>query len=263
MKYAQDTYIDWKSDKGQDLPDWPMQPGMKVICSNLEGGWKEGFRGSLVSGAIYTLKNVWVGRSNTDVELEEINGKFNSVYFRVIEIKEPLEKKLEEELARVRKHLSESIENELTNLILENAWDLARKDVNVMEPKEVTMEQIDGLLEQFGYRGVYFECNSGWDRIVKPLVDFVLDNGGKVDQVKEKFGGLRFYYTPPEGEWESTKWRDFSKEVSKAEDESYQTCEFTGTPGRLRTKVKGGWLKTLCDEKAEEFGYDRVVDTPF
>lgn len=85
MKYAQDTYINPRSDTGQDLPDWPMQPGMKVICSNLEGGWKEGFRGDLVSGAIYTLKNVWVGRSNTDVELEELPGHFNSVMFSVLD----------------------------------------------------------------------------------------------------------------------------------------------------------------------------------
>lgn len=81
MRYAQDTYIDWRSDKGQDLPDWPMQPGMKVVYSNPNAGWPAGFRGGLTPGETYTLKNVWVGRTSSEIELEEIDGRFNPVMF--------------------------------------------------------------------------------------------------------------------------------------------------------------------------------------
>jgi hypothetical protein len=172
---------------------------------------------------------------------------------------------IDDELQRIGQELLKNshIYEEINRLILADAWNLARKDVNVMEPKEVTLESIQELEDKFSYRGVYFECNSGWDSIVKPLVDFVLDNGGTVDQVKEKFGGLRFYFTSTQDESEMGLWEEFYRMVREAEELSYKTCEFTGKPGRLRTKGKHGWLKTLCDEKAEEFGYDRTVDTPF
>lgn len=58
-------------------------------------------------------------------------------------------------------------------------------------------------------------------------------------QVKEKFGGLRFYmhFTSPEIE----------ELIEKAEEESQNLCEVCGLFGKLR---KGGWLKTLCDAHA-------------
>lgn len=55
-------------------------------------------------------------------------------------------------------------------------------------------------------------------------------------QVKEKFGGLRFYY---EGGDEH-----ISGMVRMAESWASVTCETCGAPGTMRT---GGWIKTLCD----------------
>lgn len=63
-------------------------------------------------------------------------------------------------------------------------------------------------------------------------------------QVKEKFGGLRFYMTYyPEGLRE-----EMEELIAEAERASFQTCEACGEPGVPRS---GGWIKTLCDEHAD------------
>jgi len=63
-------------------------------------------------------------------------------------------------------------------------------------------------------------------------------------QIKEKFGGLRFYY---DGE------RDMATVlVDLAEDECWNTCEVCGEPGVTRNNA---YIQTLCDthfEKDEE-----------
>lgn len=59
----------------------------------------------------------------------------------------------------------------------------------------------------------------------------------KALQVKEKFGGLRFYMT-----WETKEIDDL---IDEAEEKSYKTCEDCGAPGETRP---GGWIRTLCDD---------------
>lgn len=109
------------------------------------------------------------------------------------------------------------------------------------------------------YRGVYLECAGGWNDLVRPLIDFVLDNGGTVEQVKQKFGGLRFYYSVPDN-WEETDvdWVAFMHWVQEVEWQSLHVCEVTGKPGQVRTN--GHWLRTLCDEEAEKQGYRGTID---
>lgn len=64
-----------------------------------------------------------------------------------------------------------------------------------------------------------------------------------LDQVKEKFGTLRFYYSGGD---------DYiSGLVSMAESMSGVTCEECGNPGK---QVGGGWITTLCKEHAEARG---------
>lgn len=59
----------------------------------------------------------------------------------------------------------------------------------------------------------------------------------KINQIKEKFGGLRFYYEGGDPE--------ISGMVRMAESWAANTCESCGKPGKPRN---GGWLRTLCDE---------------
>ena len=58
----------------------------------------------------------------------------------------------------------------------------------------------------------------------------------KFDQIKEKFGGLRVYFTGGDDYIEGL--------VSMAEAWSYKTCEVCGERGKPN---KGGWIVTLCD----------------
>ena len=70
-------------------------------------------------------------------------------------------------------------------------------------------------------------------------------------QVKEKFGGLRFYVQAA-----TDKHYQY---ISFAESMSYRTCEECGNPGKTYTD---GWHTTLCDihaamaGKEEEYQYE-------
>ncbi len=90
----------------------------------------------------------------------------------------------------------------------------------------------------------FFECDEGWYGLIKELIEDLIKLGWnkQVCQVKEKFGGLRFYIN--EGS------DVIHKRIRKAEDDSYKTCEITGKHGELRTDI--GWYTTLCEEEYEK-----------
>jgi hypothetical protein len=58
----------------------------------------------------------------------------------------------------------------------------------------------------------------------------------KFDQVKEKYGGLRVYFTGGDDYVDGV--------VGMAEEYSYKVCEVCGNAGKPN---KGGWITTLCD----------------
>lgn len=60
-------------------------------------------------------------------------------------------------------------------------------------------------------------------------------------QVKEKYGGLRFYISGGSEEAYNA--------IEEAGDESYRTCEHCGEPGKCNER---GWLATLCDDCRED-----------
>lgn len=64
-----------------------------------------------------------------------------------------------------------------------------------------------------------------------------------VNQVKEKYGTLRFYYSGGDAYIDGL--------VAMAESMSEVTCEECGNPGRVR---RGGWLRCLCDTHAQASG---------
>jgi hypothetical protein len=128
-----------------------------------------------------------------------------------------------------------------------------------------------------------FECGDGWYDLIHDLCEEITTLIGDKDitvtaeQVKEKFGGLRFYYSirSPETfmsiidsvishfmfkrKWGVYYWKivDFRKKfyrtavekisdaVDHAEHKSYDTCEYCGEPGKTRGK---GWVSTQCDK---------------
>ena len=111
--------------------------------------------------------------------------------------------------------------------------------------------QVEALKEKISPSfGKYINIDEGWYQIVvdcdKELT--VIDPNYQILQIKEKFGGLRFYMTPCNNT--TKEQRDKMYEViSRYEAKAAQTCEATGQPGVLMRSI-GGWLKTLNPEYA-------------
>jgi hypothetical protein len=93
------------------------------------------------------------------------------------------------------------------------------------------------------------ECDNGWYNLIYKLF-FDLDQtiinydlkhlksckSPQIHQIKEKFGGLRFYV--------SGATEEQYKIIEKAEEESYHICEQCGCKGKLRDVY--GWYWTFC-----------------
>lgn len=96
-----------------------------------------------------------------------------------------------------------------------------------------------------------FECGDGWydllDTLCFTIQNWIDCNSRRnisqvtADQVKEKFGTLRFYYTGGDDL--------ISGMVELAENISGKTCEQCGQKGK---RVGSGWITTLCKQHAEE-----------
>lgn len=87
----------------------------------------------------------------------------------------------------------------------------------------------------------------GWKPIVSKAIKELEALGARIDQVKEKFGGLRLYYhMEPDGDHTYLKT---DRIVDAAEAQCAITCEVCGEPGKIR---HGGWIKTLCDKHEAE-----------
>jgi hypothetical protein len=93
-----------------------------------------------------------------------------------------------------------------------------------------------------------FAVGKGWYPILETLcaniqshIDWRVKQGQdiaqvEVQQIKEKFGGLRFYYSGGDDE--------ISGMVRMAESFADTLCEECGGLGKRRN---GGWVRTLCD----------------
>jgi hypothetical protein len=100
--------------------------------------------------------------------------------------------------------------------------------------------------ECFSEHCTYMSCADGWYDIIKACLDRVREDRQNllavtVVQIKEKFGGLRFYIRGAA----SLQTRET---IRSAEDESFSICEVTGLPGKLH--VNGGYIRTLNEEYA-------------
>jgi hypothetical protein len=113
---------------------------------------------------------------------------------------------------------------------------------------------IDKLTKRFKFmkpgkddKGMYpynmfsIECADGWFDLLRKLcegIEKALNKGEDIfiTQVKEKFSGLRFYYSGGNDL--------IDKLVEKAENDSFKICEGCGKKGKLRKL--NGWLSTLC-----------------
>jgi hypothetical protein len=95
-----------------------------------------------------------------------------------------------------------------------------------------------------------FECSDGWYYIIYTLCSLIQIHQKSqtpdykpvvVQQVKEKFGTLRFYYTGGDD--------TVSGMVAYAEAISGMTCEVCGDKGT--TDWKRSWVRTVCSKHIE------------
>ncbi len=93
-----------------------------------------------------------------------------------------------------------------------------------------------------------FECGPGWLELLVPALEYMEQHGIRVDQVKEKFGGLRLY---PDRYDEALQCL-----LEVIETRSFQTCERCGEPGRPSGN-EHGWIKTLCEKHHVQRRMDR------
>lgn len=84
-------------------------------------------------------------------------------------------------------------------------------------------------------------------KYIKPIPELearlqkAIENLPVIVQVKEKFGGLRFYTEGGSS--------DHRLAIGFAEAMSVRTCEVCGSPGK---PTNNGWIKTLCPEHAAQ-----------
>lgn len=92
-------------------------------------------------------------------------------------------------------------------------------------------------------------CGNGWLDLIDELCTKIesYSNGIVANQVKEKFGTLRFYY---QGEKGCENYDIVSLLVDKYEMKSRRTCESCGQIGQM--SYAGHWMKTLCGDCRDE-----------
>lgn len=124
-----------------------------------------------------------------------------------------------------------------------------------MENKELEMKLVEDFPQIFRDHGGDpmktcmawgIAVGDGWHDLIRKLCEDIMTmnppEAFKAAQVKEKFGGLRFYAigaTP-----------EISERIKEAERESYNTCEKCGSKENVTRK--GIWITTLCDKCRNE-----------
>jgi hypothetical protein len=180
-----------------------------------------------------------------------------------------LELKLQEEFpfmqnkCPITPYMFEKMDEE-SGRLTHKEWLRAREEAE--ESGQVDFRNFNSY-EQYGC-----DCNDGWYEVIRGLcrdiADAYAERGLEPDvvpeQIKEKFGTLRFYYSLSStgesplvldflGSGDSLTFSPNQSEMGKVVREivnkwqkaSAQTCEFCGVAGELRDLL---WIRTLCEE---------------
>ena len=107
---------------------------------------------------------------------------------------------------------------------------------------------VDKFLPNY-YKSV--DVDEGWYQIVVDCDNLLteIDPDYQIAQIKQKFGGLRYYFQPSDVN-NSELYVKMNAVVLAYEKIASITCEATGNPGVLM-KSTGGWFKTLDPEYAK------------
>ena len=88
----------------------------------------------------------------------------------------------------------------------------------------------------------------GWLPMVVELDESLakIDPDYKIDQIKEKFGGLRFYISS-----DANRMREMYDLIDIAEGKSFETCEMCGAAAE-RINNENGWMVVRCKEHSND-----------
>lgn len=86
------------------------------------------------------------------------------------------------------------------------------------------------------------DCDDGWSKLIVDCHRELrsVDHDYTIAQIKEKFGGLRYYFASSD----PSLYKQMGQIVAKYEKESFRICEVCGKSGT--TENIGGLIKTLC-----------------
>ena len=114
-----------------------------------------------------------------------------------------------------------------------------------MNWKEELLKKYEHMLtkdERYAIRMFGIECGDGWRTILENLfanIQLLIDGGApmiELHQVKEKFGGLRFYAEECDD--------NVRKAISDAELAAWNTCELCGSTEEVG--CTNGWITVCC-----------------
>lgn len=118
---------------------------------------------------------------------------------------------------------------------------------------------------------IWGEIDNGWFGIIEELsekLEALLNTLPQparacvqVNQVKQKFGGLRYYYSVKQGFEDDFKpiMVEFNNAVTEAENKASETCEICGKTPAYRFGY--AWIRTLCLTHKEEYLRNLLNDT--
>jgi len=120
----------------------------------------------------------------------------------------------------------------------------------------MTTQELNIILEPYwepNWDG-YCRFDDGWADLVHQchLEILDVDPNYKILQIKEKLGGLRYYYQSEMGVWV----QEIDNIIQKYEELCSSTCENCGNPGSL--SLSGRWYKTLCEECKITLNYQKI-----
>ena len=114
------------------------------------------------------------------------------------------------------------------------------------------------------YEAFGIECGSGWKELYQPLIDYVnkfneehqgTDSHIYIDQIKEKWAGLEFYWTGKNLPTEITE--ELQQMVRDAHEKSYTICECCGS--KEDVGMTAGWYTTICEKcvttRVQKYGH--------
>lgn len=112
-----------------------------------------------------------------------------------------------------------------------------------MKTNQIYFRTWNGSVIEAPRQQTFEEIPEAWIPIVNKLIDDLFEAGwdGQIDQIKEKFGSLRFYI--PEGN------AVIDELIDMAESETARICIVCGEPATATTK---GWYTHVCDKHREK-----------